>query len=211
MEGGGEGFPEKEKENIFVSISRKIGEAYAWLKDKLTSLFKLFSESITKVFLGLKSFVTSCCEKLREVLSGINAQLDNHFGKKMVVVPEEEEEASLQGGMKMGVVPEEKASLLVEMKMLVQKIRSSANQGLGIGNSLEMKAAYLRLNGFLDLSEEFLTWLKYANGKPLFLILRIVDVFFIYRCKKKTAGHNGEAAMAMGNLISLISPASVPF
>ena len=223
MEGGGEGFPEiekeKEKENIFVSISRKIGEAYAWLKDKLISLFKLFSESIAKALLGLKSFVTSCCEKLREVLSGINAQLDDHFGKKKVVVLEEEEEASLLVEMKMGVVPEkekEKASLLVEMKILVEKMTSWVNQYSGIGfNSLEMKDAHLELKRSLYLSKGFIKLLEWAYEKPLPLILLIVDRFFTYRSNKKTgwvmkaAGHEGEAAMAIDTLMSLILPPTV--
>ena len=47
----------------------------------------------------------SSCEKLREVLSWIDTQVDNQYAKRMVVV-----------------VPEE-ASLLGEMKMMVQKLR----------------------------------------------------------------------------------------
>ena len=66
--GGGEGEGGPAKESIFVSVSNKIDEAYNWVKAKLNSLFKLFSESITEALLGLRSFVTSCCEKLREVL-----------------------------------------------------------------------------------------------------------------------------------------------
>ena len=74
-----------EKESIFFSISRKIADTYAWLRDKLISVFKLSSELITKALLGLKSFVTSCYEKIIKVLSRINTQLDNLDDQKKMV------------------------------------------------------------------------------------------------------------------------------
>ena len=73
------------------------------------------------------------------------------------------------------MVPE-KASLLGEMKMLVQKMGSSVNQCLGNGNSHEMKTAHLRLTGFLDLSEGFIELLEYAFEKPLLLIPHILYI-----------------------------------
>ena len=192
--GGGEGEGGPAKESIFVSVSKKIDEAYNWVKAKLNSLFKLFSESITEALLGLRSFVTSCCEKLREVLSGINTQLDNLSGKKMVV----------------GMVPEE-SCLLGEMKMLVQKMRASVEQWLGVGNSPEMKAAHLTSNWFLDLVEGFIELLEYAYKQPLTLIPVLLEGYFIYRSSYKKAGGvrramrgKGKAAMTIFNLINLI-------
>ncbi|KAJ9701523.1 hypothetical protein PVL29_006747 [Vitis rotundifolia] len=199
MAGGGEGGPAKE--SIFVSVLNKIDEAYNWVKAKLNSLFKLFSESITEALLGLRSFVTSCCEKLRKVLSGINTRLDKLFGKKMVV----------------GVVPEE-SCLLAEMKMLVPKMRASVEQCLGVGNSLEMKAAHLKSNWFLDLVEGFIELLEYAYKQPLTLIPVLLDGYLIYRSSYKKAGGvrravrgKGKAAMAIFTLINLIVPSTILF
>ena len=129
--GRGRGGEEEEKESIFLIISRKIDEAYTWLKNKLISLFELFSESITKALSGLKSFVNSCCEKLREVVLEINTKLNKFDVKKKMVVPI-------------------KGSLLCETKMLVQNIRSSLDNSFLIRNIHEMKPAHLTLIRFLD-------------------------------------------------------------
>ena len=120
----------------------------------------------------------------------------------MVVVPEEEEETSLLGVMKMEV-PEEEAFLLDEMKKLVQKLRKVVIQWLGTGNSLE---------GFLDFFDGFIELLRSAFEKPyLLLILPIVEGIFMHlNGSKKTgrgtkaAGHKVSAAMAIATLIKSI-------
>lgn len=186
----------EEKEIILLSISRKIGEAYSWLRDKLYSFFKLFSESITKAFLGLKSFVESCFEKLREVVSWIFTQLQNLFQKKKLVDD---------------VVSDEGGSPLGGMKILARKARSSVNQLFGIGNSNNHEMTL-----FLRLFEGFIELLQYGYEKPFLLIRIVFDGFSIYLNSKKagrftiSAGQTGKAAMAIATLISLILGSKCP-
>ena len=85
-------------------ISNKVDEAYSFLKAELKTLFSLISESIHEALQSFSSFVTSCCEKLMEVLSWIKTQME--LFKKVV-----------------GDRFTEKGSLQYELRMLVQNVR----------------------------------------------------------------------------------------
>ena len=125
------------------------------------------------------------------MISEINTKLNKLVEKKKMVVP-------ING------------SLLVEMKMLVQNIRSSLDNSFLIRNSHEMKPAHLTLIRCLALFEGFIELLECAYQKPFLLIRVFFDGFLIYCNSKKTgmvmnaAGHIGKAAMAIINLIILI-------
>ncbi|KAJ9701524.1 hypothetical protein PVL29_006748 [Vitis rotundifolia] len=190
-----------EKDSFFVRVWNKIHEAWTWVKDKVKSVSKLFvTESITEALLGLRSFVTSWGGKLREVLSGINTQLDNLSGKPR----------------KVGEVPEE-GGLLDEMNKLLQKMRKLMDQWLGVGNSLGMKAARLTVNWLLDLVGGFIELLQKAIKEPWTLIPALIKGFLLFLNFKKVGGVmrdvrcKEKADMAIFTLINLIVPSTNRF
>ncbi|KAJ9701522.1 hypothetical protein PVL29_006746 [Vitis rotundifolia] len=185
--------PVPAKESILLRVWKKMDEASTWVKAKVKSALKLFSELITDTVLWLRPFVTSCPEKLREVLPGINAQIDNLSEKKLVEV---------RG------VPEE-GSLPHEMKMLVQKVRKLVEQWFGPDSSPEMKHVGFKLRWSLDLVQGFIELCEYLKQPPV-LIRFLLNGYGMYHSSNRAggveivSGHEGRASMAFGTLATLV-------
>ena len=186
--------PVPAKESILVRVWKKMDEASTWAKAKVKSALKLFSELITNTVLRLRSFVTSCPEKLREVLPGINTQIDNLSEKKLVEV---------RG------VPEE-GSLPHEMKMLVQKVRKLVEQWFGPDSSPEMKHVGFKLRWSLDLVQGLIELCEYLKQPAVLLWFLLLNGYRMYRGSNRAGGveivsvHEGRASMAFGTLATLV-------
>ena len=181
--------PVPAKESILARVWKKMDEASTWAKAKVKSALKLFSELITDTVLRLRSFVTSCPEKLREVLPGINTQIDNLSENILVEVR--------------GVT--EEGSLLLLMKMLVQKVRKLVEQC-----SPEMKHVGFKLRWSLDLVQGFIELCEYLMQPAVLIRFLLLNGYRMYHGSNRAggveivSGHEGRASMAFGTLATLV-------
>ena len=186
--------PVPAKESILARVWKKMDEASTWAKAKVKSALKLFSELITDTVLRLRSFVTSCPEKLREVLPGINTQIDNLSEKKLVEVR--------------GVT--EEGSHLLLMKMLVQKVRKLVEQWFGPDSSPEMKHVGFKLRWSLDLVQGFIELCEYLKQPAVLIRFLLLNGYRMYHGSNRAggveivSGHEGRASMAFGTLATLV-------
>lgn len=158
-----------------------LNEAFGWVKSQVEAFFKLLWNNLSAALLGVKSIVTNCCQKLKQVLAGTNDLIDvgvQKLSEADAVVEEEKPKAEKPKAPHEedpeGSLVDELKKLLARMMEFVGFLKENGDPG--------WRPKVENLKEYLYVVEGFIELLLQIYGKQVATV--IVNLFHGYRIHK---------------------------